>query len=394
MSETRTSAWRDPRVVSSRDGGRAPCLSFSFWLEETVRALGAFEWVTLTYLAWLCVLATGFHSNISHAARYVIGHIAIAVAIVWLARGAARSASPTVHFARHWYALPLYVFLFEELGGLVHAIFPGWFDRAFLAFDYNLAGVHPSVWLGQFASPALNDYMQFAYMTYFLYLVLLPAILYARGEWLRFWTVMVSTAIAHYSVYVISVLLPVESPYFSLAALNQQPLAGRYWTALITLIERLARVHGAAFPSAHVAGSMVALLASWRYRRWLFWITLPFFVSMCVATVYGRYHYVADVLAGLVLGAIAFRAGEWLLTHNRALPTTAAPDKGCASCESGMTKMPIGGFFISPRDGEQSCLSPAPSHQLQTDGQAVRREPARNRERGDASNICGPRQPK
>ena len=163
-------------------------------------------------------------------------------------------------------------------------------------------------------------------MTYFLYLVLLPAIFYAHGEQRRFWTVMVSTAIAHYSVYVISVLLPVESPYFSLAALNAEPLAGGYSTALITWIERLARVHGAAFPSAHVAGSMVALVASWHYRRWLFWITLPFFLSMCVATVYGRYHYVADVLAGLAVGAIGFMTGEWLLRQKGALPTVAVQD--------------------------------------------------------------------
>ena len=297
-----------------------------FWLGETVRASGAFEWVTFLYLGWLCTLSIGFHSHIPHAMRHLCVHCAIAGAIICLVRAAARSESEILRFARHWYPLPLYVFLFEELGGLVHAIFPRWFDHAFVAFDYNLAKVHPSVWLAQFATPTLNDYMQFAYMTYFLYLVLLPALLYARGERRRFWTVMASTAIAHYSVYVISILLPVESPYFSLAALNTQPLSGGYSTALITFIERLARVHGAAFPSAHVAGSLVALVASWHYRRWLFWITLPFFVSMCVATVYGRYHYVADVLAGLAVGAIGFRSGEWLLRQKGALPTIAGQD--------------------------------------------------------------------
>jgi membrane-associated phospholipid phosphatase len=86
---------------------------------------------------------------------------------------------------------------------------------------------------------------------------------------------------------------------------------------VINLIEHFGRVHGAAFPSAHVAGSMVAILASWRYRRWLFWPCLPFFISMCVATVYGRYHYVADVLAGLAVGAFGFLLGSWL-TETRA----------------------------------------------------------------------------
>jgi hypothetical protein len=44
-------------------------------------------------------------------------------------------------------------------------------------------------------------------------------------------------------------------------------LNGGFSTALIEAIERYGRVHGAAFPSAHVAGSMVAILCAWRYRR-------------------------------------------------------------------------------------------------------------------------------
>ena len=211
-------------------------------------------------------------------------------------------------------------FFFKELQGLVHAIVPGWFDRVLVAFDYGLVGVHPSLWLTRFASPALNDSMQFAYMTHFLYLVILPAILYVKRERLAFWTVRVSTAIAHDSVYVIAVLVPVESPYYSLAALEPQKLTGGYCTALIEFIERFGRVHGAAFPSAHVAGSMVAILASWRYRRWLFWLCLPFFVSRCVATVYGRYHYVADVLAGLAVGAVGFSVGTRLTRRTGTLP--------------------------------------------------------------------------
>jgi membrane-associated phospholipid phosphatase len=306
-----------PPLTSPREEGRA---AWEVWLERTREACGAFEWVTFTYLAWLCLLIACRHERIPHAGLDLVLHLAIALALAGLVRQAARSRSPVVRFVRHWYPLPLYIFFFEELGGLVQTIFPVWLDRWFIAFDYNIAGVHPSVWMAHLASPALNDYMQFAYMTYFVYLVLLPAILYLRGERVAFWQVMVSTAIAHYSVYVLSVLLPVESPYYSLAALNSQPLAGGYPTALIDWIEHFARVRGAAFPSAHVAGSLVALIACWRYRRWLFWTCLPFFVSMSIATVYGRYHYVADVLGGLAVGAVGSAAGDWLVRRGNALP--------------------------------------------------------------------------
>jgi membrane-associated phospholipid phosphatase len=255
---------------------------------------------------------------------YLAIHVSIAAALAWLVRAASRSRSAPLQLARHWYPLPLYLFLFEELGGFVHAIFPQWIDQWLIDFDYRCAGgMQPAVWFARFASPAVNDFMQFAYMTYFLYLFLLPAVLYARKDRLAFWTTMTATAVANYSVYAIAVLLPTESPYHAFAWLRAQPLAGSYCTAVIDLIERFGRVHGAAFPSAHVAGSMVAMCAGWRYRRWLFRICLPFFASMCVATVYGRYHYVADVLAGLLVGHFAFVAGDWLMKRQGAVPDTA-----------------------------------------------------------------------
>jgi membrane-associated phospholipid phosphatase len=291
--------------------------------DDIRRSLGAFEWVTFAYLGWLNVLLALFHRNVAHAAQYFVIHCWIALGIICLAWAAAHSRNRAPRFARDWYPLPLYIFFFEELQGLVHAIFPGWFDRWLIQFDFNFAGVHPSVWLARFSNPALNDFMQFAYMTYFLNLVLLPAVLYARKDRIAFWNVMVSTAIANYTVYFIAVLLPIESPYHALAAINTTPLTGGYFTAAIGFIERFGRVHGGAFPSAHVAGSTVVILASWRYRRCLFWVCLPFFISMCVSTVYGRYHYIADVLAGIAVGALGFAAGSWLMERKDALAEIA-----------------------------------------------------------------------
>lgn len=281
-------------------------------LAEVLPACGAFEWVTFFYLTLSNTLLVAFHQNLAVASVYILIHQCIAVGILVLAYASSRWPGAAVRFLRHWYPLPLYIYFFEELRGLVHLIFPGWFDEWLIRFDFSIGNVHPSVWLTHFASAPLNDFMQGCYMTYFIYLVALPAILYWCGEMRAFWTVMTATAIAHYSVYVIAILFPIESPHFALASM-QPNLAGGASTALINLIERFGRVHGAAFPSAHVAGSMVAILASWRYRRWLFWICLPFFVGMMIATVYGGYHYVADVLAGMVIGAIGWMSGEWVM---------------------------------------------------------------------------------
>lgn len=293
---------------------------------EIREACGAFEWVTFTYMSWLLVVFITRHAHIANAPRLIALHLAIATAIATLAVAAARRPeNSALQLARSWYPLPLYIFFFEELQQLVHAFFGQWFDRWLIAFDFNFAHVHPSVWLAQFATPALNDAMQFCYMTYFLFLVLLPAILYIQRERRAFWTTMTATALAHYSVYVIALLFPIESPYFSRVSLNTKPLFGGPFTATIELVEHFGRVHGAAFPSAHVAGSMVALCALHRYRPRLFYGCFPFFIGMCVSTVYGRYHYVADVLAGIAVGGIAWLAAELLMLRRGAVPQISRP---------------------------------------------------------------------
>src|SRR5215813_1812183 len=65
------------------------------------------------------------------------------------------------------------------------------------------------------------------------------------------------------------------------------------------------------FPSAHVAGSIVALISAWRFtRRAGYWLT-PLVLSICVATVYGCYHYAMDVFAGVLMAVI----GCWIGSH-------------------------------------------------------------------------------
>jgi membrane-associated phospholipid phosphatase len=313
----------DPSISWARSRQRMEAAVRPRGFAEIWRACGAFEWVTFAYLMWVNLALIVFHRNVAHATMYIVVHVWLCLGIISLVWAAAHSKNRFLRFARSWYPLPLYLGFFEELRGLVHMIFSGWFDPWLIQFDYGFADVHPYIFLGRFSSPAMNEFMQFSYMTYFFYLMVLPAILYAHRDRLAFWTVMVSTAVAHYSVYVIAILFPIESPYYSLAPLETKSPAGGYFTATIDFIERIARVHGAAFPSAHVAGSMVALLAAYRYRRRLFWVCLPFFASMCVATVYGCYHYVADVLAGTAVGAIGFAAGSWLMEKKGALAEIA-----------------------------------------------------------------------
>jgi membrane-associated phospholipid phosphatase len=242
--------------------------------------------------------------------------------------GADRHAGPTVaqkfwHFWRHWYPHLFFLFCFEEMAKLVHLFSPGWQDGKLIAFDQWLTGVNPSLWLERFAHPALNEFMQFAYFTYFIFLPVLGGILYYGREWKSYWSVMAYSAIAYGLGYVIAMFFPVQSPWFSMAGMWYGELVGGPFTALINLIEKCGRVHGAAFPSQHVAGAVAALWGAWRYRRRLFWVFLPFVLCMCVSTVYVRNHYVADVIGGMVTGTLGYVTGVWLMRKQEAVAARA-----------------------------------------------------------------------
>jgi membrane-associated phospholipid phosphatase len=113
--------------------------------------------------------------------------------------------------------------------------------------------------------------------------------------------------------YLIAMMFPIQSPWFSMAGMWHGELHGGPFTATINFIEHLGRVRGAAFPSEHVAGSVAALWGAWKNRRWLFWTLLPLVICMCFSTIWGRYHYVADVFAGIATGTLGYVVGGWLV---------------------------------------------------------------------------------
>jgi membrane-associated phospholipid phosphatase len=306
-------------------------------------AYGPFEWVAMGYLAISSALIVIFAGNLAHPLRLLCVQVLVALVILALCRAEANVWGPTTggvtrtarihraqtarcggggcatftqrfwHFWRHWYPHLFFLFCFEEMSVLVHLVSPRWQDAKLIAFDHWLTGVHPAIWLEQFATPGRNEFMQFAYLTYFVYLLVLGGVLYYREDWHGYWSVMTYSAVGYAIGYVIAIFFPVESPWFAMAGSWHGPLHGGPFTAAINFIEHYGRVRGAAFPSQHVAGSFAALWGAWRHRRWLFWVMLPLVICMCVSTVWGRYHYMVDIFGGMVTGTLGYVIGKWLM---------------------------------------------------------------------------------
>jgi len=296
---------------------------------------GTFEHVALGYLCLSSAMVVVFSRNLTYPAKLIGVNALVAAVIFLLCTQGARSeeraqhhgitlATRFWHFWRHWYPHLFFLFCFEELAYLVHLVNPIWQDAKLIGFDHWLFGVHPSVWLEQFATPLRNDLLQLAYLTYFVYLLVLGGILYYRREWHAYWSVMTYSAVGYAIGYLIAALFPIQSPWFAMAGMWQGELHGGPFTATINFIEHYGRVRGAAFPSEHVAGSVAAVWGAWRHRRWLFWVMLPLVTAMCASTVWGRYHYVADIFGGMVTGTLGYFIGLLLMKKSERLARASA----------------------------------------------------------------------
>ncbi|MCC6749756.1 MAG: inositol phosphorylceramide synthase [Deltaproteobacteria bacterium] len=224
----------------------------------------------------------------------------------------ARSAA----MLRDWFPFVLCLWVYENLHDLTHWLRPDTVDEALARADGWLFGAQPTLWLEQWAHPLLTDWMALAYLTYFVFPPLLAGWLYFAGHTGAFRELQLGLLVAFYGGFIGYILVPAVGPQLILAGQYRGPLTGRYvyWGAkvLVTTLQTFPRD---CFPSLHTAISTVTLLFLLRHRRSvpLRPVVLPavtlLTVSLWVSTVYLRYHWFVDVLAGFALALLATLSG-------------------------------------------------------------------------------------
>ena len=213
---------------------------------------------------------------------------------------------------RPWLVLPLFLLWFELSGRLDRLFFARWQDAWLLRLDAYLPGGEPARWLPRLHSPALNEAMAFGYLFYYLSLPLLGFALVRRRRLPALRRLFLASTLAYLACNFLFPLLPAAGPRHTLGlpALGGAGIFG----GCVNWLESWGGVYGSAFPSAHVAGALVATLACRRYLPRLGRVYLVLFALMAVATMYLRYHYFADVAGGAAIAALAWRLSRPLIS--------------------------------------------------------------------------------
>lgn len=241
------------------------------------------------------------------ALRHVTIHtIFVAMGTVILLMNARRE-SRLLFFCRVWYVPFLYVFLFEEVGKMIHLIQPRLLDPWVLRLEAGIFGGYPTVWLQGIANPWLTEIMSAFYMTYYFLIPVVGLTLYHRKQWSQLNDFILTNTVTFYFCFFHYLLMPVAGPIFFTQALPFELVSLR--GGPITLFEQWlffkGAIQGAAFPSSHVAVAVVALCSAFRYRTFPYAMAITV-VGLSLSTVFNGYHYSVDVLYGIMLGVVFF----------------------------------------------------------------------------------------
>lgn len=282
---------------------------------------------TFIYMAVLSLAILIFHANIHNWFALLVINFGVCAAIVFLIKGLSNGVNRGVSFLRHWYPFLLFFLLYEETRYLIHLVFPNSFDFVINRFELAVFGVYPTVWLEKFFSFGLNEYFMFSYSTYYFLIAVLGLALYSKKRLKEFDNLIFTCAVVYYISFLCFVLFPVEGPRFALVAAHQAEINGGFFTWLTHNLVDKGGIQGAAMPSSHVAIALVVLIYAKRYHRILYYVFFPMVISLFISTVYGRFHYVSDVAAGILVGMASVILSDRLIGKSIASVQTTTRDR-------------------------------------------------------------------
>ncbi len=252
-----------------------------------------------------------FHFDaVAYPLPFLLFHLTVILFLLYLPRF---RTIPPVEWLKVWNPVIIIPLNFFELYHLVHPVNPHDLDLLFIKIDYWLFGVHPTVWLEKLHHPLLTEYLQVVYASfYFLPLILIALLrrrqLYRQSDYFIF-----ASVFCLYLCYIGYFLFPAIGPRFTIDHLQTHPLQGVWLAADINhLLNALERVQRDAFPSGHTAVTLLTMYYAARYQRTFFIIMLVIGGSLIFSTVYLRYHYVIDVIAGAILAGLVILVAPWI----------------------------------------------------------------------------------
>ena len=305
------------------------------------KGLFAVESISLIYNALTSILILILYPRMDHPGIMLLerlGIVALTFALMYLYRAYQCRLTAFVRMVvqmsllAYWYP-DTYEFnrVFDNL------------DHIFAAMEQSLFECQPSVEFSKhFPSIWFSEPLNMGYFFYYPMMLIL-VVYYFINHYMKFEKVCFVLVTSFFIYYLFYLLVPVAGPQFYFPAIGMDrvnaceflPL-GDYFNYNVLLFPAPGYEHGffynlveasqevgerptAAFPSSHVAISTIVMIMSSKVSRKLTYFLLPFYILLCLATVYIQAHYLIDSIVGFISAFFVYRIAvtmydKWFIT--------------------------------------------------------------------------------
>jgi membrane-associated phospholipid phosphatase len=270
--------------------------------------------VLIGYFFYLAAIAPLFRDRPRADARILAIAGAATSAILLLAWLDSRLRHAGFGIARDWVALGLVLAAYRSLDLFSPSNYTFALERSWIVWDHLVLdhwGLRRAI---ESSGPALPTYLEFCYLLTSGAGVYGLAALYVRrkrnvaGEFLFIY--ILGTLLA----YAMIPWFPSEPPRTVFPLIDSPQVLTAIRRYNLDVLAH-AGIHAGVFPSAHVSSTFSAawgMFAVLPKRKLFGWVFLFYAASVAVATVYGRYHFAVDAIAGIVVSIAAVVIAAYL----------------------------------------------------------------------------------
>ena len=270
-------------------------------------ALRSSEWLLIGYFGYVALITPLFALDPGVKWSALAVFVLVAGLVVVLAIAESWGSEEGFSITRDWVPLVLTLVAYREMD---------WFSPLARDFDLQLRWVEWDRQLlhGMGLQRAIESlgvllpgYLEFCYLLVYAVGPFSVAVLYFQDRRELVNRLLLVYLLGTLLAYALFPYFPSDPPRTLFGGTDMPKVVTR-WREFNLWIVGGYGIHSSVFPSAHVSSAFSAgwaLLWLLPNKRRFGWAMLAYAVSVAVATVYGRYHYAADAVAGFGVSAIA-----------------------------------------------------------------------------------------
>lgn len=306
------------------------------WLQKIEPSKGEFliEKVAMAYTLLTSIAIVVLYGQMDHPMLMLLERLAIVVVTLALVVVYHKYPCKVTAFLRVGFQLALLSYWYPDTFEF-NRLLPN-LDHLFADAEQAIFNAQPAYWFHRcYPQMWISEPLNMGYVAYFPLIAVITCWYFVKHFDLFEKIGFVLTA-SFFIYYIIYMALPVAGPQFYFPAIGEEnvlagifPAMGDYFNLhpelmpyteqgqgffyhLLELSHEAGERPTAAFPSSHVGISTIIMLMGWRSSKKLTLWMLPFYILLCISTVYIQAHYLIDIFAGWISGYLLYVFTSWL----------------------------------------------------------------------------------